>query len=415
MAVTREQLYEQVWAEPMTKVAARYGVSSTLLAGICDRLNVPHPERGHWAKLSAGKSSPTPPLPAPRPGDELEWSREGKPRRMAGNPTQGQEEQRKTPRPTGRKRSFQHELLIGAREHFEAAKRSDSGYLRPLKKRLVDLFVTNDTLDRALSLASSLFHSLEEQGHRVTFAPKELHFRRPDVDERSEGGRERINYGNTWSPDRPTIAYVGNVMFGLTLFELSDEAEVRYVDGKFVPVKDLPTSKQRSPKPTEWTHKQDRPNGMLCLRASSPYPRVTWERQWRESKESALSSQVTAIVREIETHARTLSSLVAESERQAEIERKQWEAQHERWKREEAERQRELNLKASREELFAIIDAWGLAKQIESFFSDVERRAGELGAEDARTLQNRVTRARALLGGVDALQRFRLWKAPDER
>jgi hypothetical protein len=27
MAVTREQLYEEVWAEPMTRVAARYGVS----------------------------------------------------------------------------------------------------------------------------------------------------------------------------------------------------------------------------------------------------------------------------------------------------------------------------------------------------------------------------------------------------
>lgn len=41
MAVTRETLYEEVWAEPMTKVAARYGVSSSFLARVCERLNVP--------------------------------------------------------------------------------------------------------------------------------------------------------------------------------------------------------------------------------------------------------------------------------------------------------------------------------------------------------------------------------------
>lgn len=47
MAVTRETLYEEVWAEPMTKVAARYGVSSSFLARVCERLNVPRPSRGY--------------------------------------------------------------------------------------------------------------------------------------------------------------------------------------------------------------------------------------------------------------------------------------------------------------------------------------------------------------------------------
>ena len=37
MGITREKLYEEVWAEPMTKVAARYNVSSSFLARICKR------------------------------------------------------------------------------------------------------------------------------------------------------------------------------------------------------------------------------------------------------------------------------------------------------------------------------------------------------------------------------------------
>ena len=47
--VSREELYGLVWSEPMTKVAARYEVSSSFLARVCARLNVPRPPRGYWA------------------------------------------------------------------------------------------------------------------------------------------------------------------------------------------------------------------------------------------------------------------------------------------------------------------------------------------------------------------------------
>ena len=47
--VSREQLYEEVWAEPMTTVALKYEVSSSFMARICTRLKVPRPPRGYWA------------------------------------------------------------------------------------------------------------------------------------------------------------------------------------------------------------------------------------------------------------------------------------------------------------------------------------------------------------------------------
>lgn len=53
--VTREHLYRQVWSTPMTKLAVTYGLSGNGLAKICDRLNIPYPPRGYWAKLAAGK------------------------------------------------------------------------------------------------------------------------------------------------------------------------------------------------------------------------------------------------------------------------------------------------------------------------------------------------------------------------
>jgi hypothetical protein len=53
MAVSREKLYEEVWQEPMITVAVRYCVSSSFLARICERLNVPdhHEDIGRSSRL----------------------------------------------------------------------------------------------------------------------------------------------------------------------------------------------------------------------------------------------------------------------------------------------------------------------------------------------------------------------------
>src|SRR5665647_1239225 len=75
--LTRESMYSLVWSEPMLKVAARYGVSSSYMARICKLMNVPRPERGYWAMLAAGKKPPIPPLPDAQPGNQLAWSRGG--------------------------------------------------------------------------------------------------------------------------------------------------------------------------------------------------------------------------------------------------------------------------------------------------------------------------------------------------
>lgn len=62
--VSREELYEQVWARPMTRVATDYGVTSTALKKTCDRHKIPTPDRGYWAKLEHSKPvRKKPPLP----------------------------------------------------------------------------------------------------------------------------------------------------------------------------------------------------------------------------------------------------------------------------------------------------------------------------------------------------------------
>jgi hypothetical protein len=60
----RDQLYEEVWSEPVMAVAKKYGLSDVGLAKICKKLDIPRPGSGYWAKKAVGKPiGKPPPLP----------------------------------------------------------------------------------------------------------------------------------------------------------------------------------------------------------------------------------------------------------------------------------------------------------------------------------------------------------------
>lgn len=63
MKITREKLYEMVWAEPMILICKKYGLSDNGLRKHCKRLNIPTPPVGYWEKLRHGKNPEKPPLP----------------------------------------------------------------------------------------------------------------------------------------------------------------------------------------------------------------------------------------------------------------------------------------------------------------------------------------------------------------
>lgn len=53
--LTRRELCDQVWSEPLRDVADRYGISDVGLAKLCRRHAIPLPGRGHWQRRAAGK------------------------------------------------------------------------------------------------------------------------------------------------------------------------------------------------------------------------------------------------------------------------------------------------------------------------------------------------------------------------
>ena len=61
--LTREELYEKVWAAPLRTIAREYGLSDVGLKKICTRHNIPTPGLGYWAKVESGKRVTRIPLP----------------------------------------------------------------------------------------------------------------------------------------------------------------------------------------------------------------------------------------------------------------------------------------------------------------------------------------------------------------
>lgn len=422
--VSREQLYEEVWAEPITTVALKYKVSSSFLARICTRLKVPRPQRGYWAMYATGKRPKKPPLPAASPGDELEWARDGEARRA---PLKFEDQPLKIKR---RKRSelpVLHPLLEGFQERLNEGRESYfNPFIRPIKRLLPDIITSKEMAHRTIDVANELYLGLETHGHQVKFSPHGQRLWRHMVDEREKKRGDNLN-SDLWSPSRPTLVFIGSVAIGLTVYEMTEYVEVRHIDGEYIKVTDLtPQQLRKAARSYSWTSTRDMPSGRLCFQAYSPYPGTQWARQWQEGKAGDFSGKLPAIIKELEIASATIAKQVEEAEHKAEIQRQQLEQQREierkRWEvekakqaLEDAERRRIKAIKDSRDELSEIIKAWAKAKRIEEFFADVERRIADLEAEEKATILERLTLARKMVDSTDALKWLESWKTPEER
>lgn len=66
--LSRQALYDLVWATPVKTLAQRYNISDVGLRKACQRAHIPLPPAGYWAKVAAGKRVTQPSLPARPPG-----------------------------------------------------------------------------------------------------------------------------------------------------------------------------------------------------------------------------------------------------------------------------------------------------------------------------------------------------------
>lgn len=171
--VTREALYDEVWADPVTVVAGRYGLSDVGLAKICRKLAIPLPTRGYWAMVKAGRIMKKTALP------KLKNSRiETLPlTRLAPDVVEARTEAKvkaTSLRKTVREIPVPGELLDPHPLIKATAKRlkqrddwADPKGLRSAPSEVLNLQVTRGALDRALRITDVLIKALEVQGVEI--------------------------------------------------------------------------------------------------------------------------------------------------------------------------------------------------------------------------------------------------------
>ena len=404
--VHRDTLYSEVWITPMASLAPKYGVSAVFLARVCACLDIPCPPRGYWTKKKSGQSPMIPPLPNPISSAPTEW------RKGDQLPHKSKAERSEVfPKKAGAQRA----MIMGSLDSFTSGKVAGDGYLKPAKRNLPDLIVTALSLRRAASVLQRLSSHFRDASCRVSVACGEGRYTRKALGDEEGRLKRSVFETNLWSPGRPTLVFIGEVAIGLSIYEQTVEKEMVYLDGQYVPIKEA-----KELKPGLWNRKaktfysrstQRVASKRLCLRAYSPYPRVSWEYTWTENKVS-LARQCDDIIAYLLDRAMTLTLDVEEADRQADEERKRWEAEsakailrHERSRIIQA---REESLK----NLLKIIEAWSDGIKVHAFFDDMAHKSSAMNNENRLELLAKIQEAKDLLAHADGAEALMSWVSP---
>ncbi len=182
MQVSREELYEQVWSEPMTTLAARYGLSDVGLRKKCKKLSIPLPPQGYFLRderrrqkanrtpLPAGNESvsiyPTPTDNFPPPFFDPEQYKEAEARIAFEKLPENRIEVRD-------RLTSPHPLIEKTRALREnsSRQRAERGRRDPCADAGLSISVSKQHLPRALRIMDALLKALESRGFKVAVAP----------------------------------------------------------------------------------------------------------------------------------------------------------------------------------------------------------------------------------------------------
>lgn len=176
--LTRKELYEQVWSEPMTKLSKRYGLSDVGLRKRCKKLRIPLPLRGHWQKSKYAKMLRRPPLPPMKEPDIVEFTIVKKEKRIVGEEQNTEVQamiafERLEENRIRVAHAFKahHPYVVQTEKILSKAKPNsyDNGILNP-KVGCLDIQVSPQILARAFLIMDALIKSLEARGFKVSMS-----------------------------------------------------------------------------------------------------------------------------------------------------------------------------------------------------------------------------------------------------
>jgi len=178
--LTRSELYELVWSEPMSTLAPKYGLSDVGMAKICSRLRVPRPWRGYWARKDAGqkvKPTPLPKLPTSSSTGFLEVTIHRGVVKSADNAEGPVADQARFEALPENRISVAailtdpHPLVALTVKALRGAK-SDKGVLFPKSKKCLAIRVSIGSADRAACVFDALLKALDARGFTTSLSER---------------------------------------------------------------------------------------------------------------------------------------------------------------------------------------------------------------------------------------------------
>jgi hypothetical protein len=178
LTLSRKELYDLVWEEPMLSLSRKFKISDTGLRKICMRLKIPLPKSGHWQKLKFGKKVKKTPLPDvndPHPQTTLELrNEEGLYTIPEPSPVKSLQKEIEAflgqqPGASG-KPGNQDKLVAELRKILQSQKPDKREYINAVRTRResLDTRVAKELILRATQFWESLITALKLRGHAIS-------------------------------------------------------------------------------------------------------------------------------------------------------------------------------------------------------------------------------------------------------
>lgn len=172
--VGRKTLYDEVWADPVTEVAKRYGLSDVGLAKLCRTMGIPLPARGYWAKLRAGAKPEREPLPEQGRYRQTASLTRFDPDVVSGSEKaklhMGETRQQVMEVPAGP--TDLHPLVVVAGERLAKGDTKSEKGLISAPAEVLHVEVTRSSMDRALNLFNALILEFAKRGFKLAVDPE---------------------------------------------------------------------------------------------------------------------------------------------------------------------------------------------------------------------------------------------------
>lgn len=176
LTVNRHELYKSVWSQPMTTLAKKYGISTSIIRRICTEMHIPIPNMGHWQKIQYGKHVSVIELPSDYTGND-NYTLESIEKAMSEGSSltvqkKLQQEIENNPElnfSVPSKLKQPDILIIKAKEGYPSQRyvRSGGDCLRTTNGGLLDITVAPKNINRALIFMDSVIKLLRTRGHDI--------------------------------------------------------------------------------------------------------------------------------------------------------------------------------------------------------------------------------------------------------